>query len=239
MRDFILEPGEVGDGREDSEGDRADGAVGVARRADLLGDADALAGYLRGRLRAHPVLDPLTSPQPGARVAAVLAPLYAVEGRPHLLFTRRTPHLRAHSGEISFPGGGYELADPTLEMTALREAAEELALDPAGVEVLGPLPPVFAVVSNYLVMPFVGWLGEGMPRLRPNPHEVAEVIEAPLAALADPAIFHEETWMRGEVARSVLFYDLGPHRIWGLTGRILSTLLATLPGESSAANSRR
>src|SRR5262249_11669248 len=121
--------------------------------------------------------------------------------------------------------------DATLEQTALRETHEELALDLAHFEILGPLPPVFTVVSNYLVMPFVGWLGEGLPPLVPNAHEVAEVIEAPLAALADPAIFHEEIWMRGELARSVLFYDLGPHRIWGLTGRILSTLLDFLPGE--------
>jgi 8-oxo-dGTP pyrophosphatase MutT (NUDIX family) len=198
-------------------------------RQVLLADAAALAAYLRQRLSSHAVLDPLASPQPGARTAAVLAPLYPVNGQPHLLFTRRTAHLRAHSGEISFPGGSHDPTDESLVDTALREAHEELALDRSRVAVLGPLPPVFTVVSNFLVAPYAGWLPEGLPPLVPNPHEVAEVIEAPLAALADPAIFHEELWMRGGIARPVLFYDLGPYRIWGLTGRILHSLLALLP----------
>ena len=79
------------------------------------------------------------------------------------------------------------------------------------------------------MQPIVGWLGGGLPALAPNPDEVAEVIEAPLTALADPAIFHEEQWMRGGSAHTVRFYDLGAHRIWGMTAHILHTLLALLP----------
>jgi 8-oxo-dGTP pyrophosphatase MutT (NUDIX family) len=198
-------------------------------RERLLTDAAALIPYLRRRLTAQVAPDPLPHSQPEARAAAVLAPLYAVDGRPRLLFTRRTTHLRSHSGEIAFPGGGHDPIDPSLEATALREAWEELALDPARIEVLGALPPVFTVVSNYLVLPIVGWLGAGLPPLVPNAYEVAEVIEAPLAALADPAIFHEELWTRRGAPHPVRFYDLSPYRIWGMTAHVLHTLLALLP----------
>jgi 8-oxo-dGTP pyrophosphatase MutT (NUDIX family) len=159
----------------------------------------------------------------------VLALLYPRDGVPYLLFTRRSSGLRAHRGEISFPGGSHEPADISLAATALREAWEEIDLASERVEMLGSLLPLFTVVSNFWVTPVVGWLAGGLPPLTPNPDEVEEIIEAPLSALADPAIFHTETWVRAGTAREVHFYDYGPYRIWGLTGHILSTLLALLP----------
>lgn len=208
-------------------------------RATLLTDAQALATYLRRRLVEDPIVTVGQDEHPvdveqsarNARAAAVLAPLYALDGRPHLLFTRRSTDLRVHKGEISFPGGSRDLSDASLENTALRETHEELGVAPARVEVIGALPPVFATVSNFFVTPFVGWLGEGLPPLYPNPREVAEVIQAPLLALADPAIYHTERWHRGDVAHTVHFYDFGAYRIWGLTAHMLRTLLATLPPE--------
>jgi 8-oxo-dGTP pyrophosphatase MutT (NUDIX family) len=202
----------------------------AAQRERLLTDAPALVSYLRNHLPALPAVD--ASPvSPLVREAAVLAPLYALSGRPYLLFTRRTTQLRKHSGEISFPGGSRDTGDDTLLMTALRESYEELALDVKRVEAVGALETVFSAVSNFLVTPFVGWLGEDAPNVEPNPAEVAEVIYAPLHALADPAIFHEEIWTRGGVEHTVHFFDLGPHRIWGLTGRILRSFLALLPAD--------
>lgn len=195
-------------------------------RALLLNDAEALADYLRGRLL--PEIDPAV-PSERVRAAGVLVPLYARGGRPHLLFTLRASTLAYHSGEMSFPGGGREPGDVTLAATALRETEEELALPPERVELLGALPPVNAVVSNNWVVPVVGWLGEGLPPLTPAPDEVAEVVEAPLAALTDPTIFHTEQWRRGGVARTLYFYDFGSYRIWGLTGWMLTTLLDLLP----------
>jgi 8-oxo-dGTP pyrophosphatase MutT (NUDIX family) len=201
-----------------------------ALRERLLKDAPGLAAYLRDHLAAAPAAGAAVAPAL-AREAAVLAPLYALSGRPYLLFTRRTAHLRRHSGEISFPGGSRDSGDDALLMTALRESYEELALDVTRIEALGALEPVFSVVSNFLVAPFVGWLGEGAPHVEPNPAEVAEVIYAPLHALADPAIFHAEVWTRGGAEHTVYFFDLGPHRIWGLTGHILRSLLAVLPAD--------
>ncbi len=194
-----------------------------------LVDADlgTIVAYLRTAL--HPrSADRAREIPPGQRVAAVLAPLYLREGRPHLLFTRRAETLNAHRGEISFPGGSHEPADGALEQTALREAEEEIGLAPERVELLGLLSPVGTVVSNFTILPFVGLLPGGPGELRPNPAEVAAVIEAPLADLANPAIFHMEEWTRGGVKRPVYFYDYGPHRIWGATARMLFELLELL-----------
>jgi 8-oxo-dGTP pyrophosphatase MutT (NUDIX family) len=215
-----------------------------ADRETLLRDSVALIAYLRPRLTPPPfetlatasalngtsssesVIDeaPVT-----ARQAAVLAALYSRAGAPWLIFTQRATGLPRHSGEISFPGGRRDATDPTLAHTALRETHEELALDAGRVSLLGSLPGVFASVSSFAVTTYVGWLGEGKPEMTPAPGEVAEVIEAPLLALDDPTIFHQEIWTRGGLSHPVVFYDFGRHRIWGLTGHLLHELLGLLP----------
>lgn len=209
-------------------------------RDSLLTNAEALASYLTTRL-VPPMRELVTAPEPSQlmteprfrgkapRQAAVLAPLYAREGKPYLLFTQRATDLPSHSGEISFPGGSRDPADASLAQTALRESFEEVGLEQGRVTLLGSLPAAYTVVSNFLVTPYVGWLGEGLPTLRPQVTEVAEVIEAPLSELDDQAIYHEEIWSRGGLAHTVHFYDLGPYRIWGLTGRLLHQFLALLP----------
>lgn len=201
----------------------------ASRRERLLGDAAALVAYLRQSLPQQVAALPSSGPASAAKVAAVLAPIYAQNGRPHLLFTQRSLAVSRHRGEISFPGGSRDVTDGTLQQTALRETAEELGMDSAGVEVLGTLPSVFTSVSNYLIVPYVGWLGAGPPAVVPNIAEVAEVIQASLAALADPAIYHAELWRRGSTEHLVHFYDYGPYRIWGATGRMLHSLLSLLP----------
>ena len=201
-------------------------------RATALADATVLADWLRRQLAlTDPEANPIIPDPPTARIAAVLALLYPRDGVPYLLFTRRSSQLPSHRGEISMPGGSRDPGDSSLAATALRETWEEIQLASNAIELLGSLPSHFTVVSNFWVTPVVGWLPTGLPPLTPNPAEVEEIIEAPVAALADPAIFHEETWVRGGVARSIHFYDYGPYRIWGLTGFILSTLLALLPSD--------
>jgi 8-oxo-dGTP pyrophosphatase MutT (NUDIX family) len=202
-------------------------------RAVLLSRATALVDYLAAVLPPLGVSTPadldLAEDMQPPRAAGVLVPLYARAGRPHLLFTRRSPALSHHSGQISFPGGSWDPGDDSLAATALRETYEELGIVPEQVQVVGALTTVFTVVSNFLITPIVGWLGEGPVTLAPNPTEVAEVIEAPLAALADPAIFHAEEWVRDGRPHPVYFYDFGPYRIWGATARILHELLGLLP----------
>jgi 8-oxo-dGTP pyrophosphatase MutT (NUDIX family) len=187
---------------------------------------------LRQRLepveRADQLIDVLEGQLPDARKAAVLLPLFEREGETYLAFIRRSKTLRSHSGEIAFAGGGGEPGDSSPVATALREAQEEIGLVPSRVEALGMLAPVFTVVSNYLVMPVVAFLPQGLGTLHLQASEVAEVIVVPLQGLADPAVFHTEEWIRGDVRRTIYFYDYGPHRIWGATARMLNALLTLL-----------
>ena len=169
---------------------------------------------------------------PHARKAAVLLPLFEQDGQIFLAFIRRATTLRSHSGEIAFPGGSIDPGDTSVVMTAIREAQEEIGLDPARVEVLGLLSPVFTVVSNFLITPVVAFLPQGLGELHLQASEVHELLLAPLQGLADPAILHTEKWIRDDRTRLVYFYDYGPYRIWGATGRMLNVFLETIYGLS-------
>lgn len=198
----------------------------------IANDIRELVQTLRERLEpvehAHVLPDAVEGLLPQARKAAVLLALFEQAGEPHLVFIRRASTLRAHSGEIAFPGGGTDLTDTSPVMTALREAQEEIGLDPVRVEVLGVLSPVFTVVSNYLILPVVAFVPHGLGELQLQASEVTELILVPLRSLANPAILHTEEWTRGGLTRTIYFYDYGPYRIWGATGRILNALLEVL-----------
>jgi 8-oxo-dGTP pyrophosphatase MutT (NUDIX family) len=183
----------------------------------LPGPVDLVEGYL-----------------PHARIAAVLLPLFEQDGQIFLTFIRRATTLRSHSGEIAFPGGSVDPGDTSIVMTALREAQEEIGLDPARVEVLGLLSPVFTVVSNFLITPVVAFLPQGLGELHLQASEVHELLLAPLQGLADPAIVHTEQWTRDNRTRLVYFYDYASYRIWGATGRMLNAFLETIDGLSLA-----
>lgn len=192
----------------------------------------AVVSLLRQRLQpaehAQSLISACLKQQPQARLAAVLLALFAHENEPHLIFIRRASTLRSHSGEIAFPGGGAELSDTSPIATALREAHEEIGLDPALVDVLGVLSPVFTVVSNFIVLPVVAYLPNGPGTLHLQASEVTELIDASLRGLLDPTITHTEQWQRNNIMRTVYFYDYGPHRIWGATARMLNLLLVLL-----------
>jgi 8-oxo-dGTP pyrophosphatase MutT (NUDIX family) len=164
---------------------------------------------------------------PGGTDAAVLLPVFGHPERPGLVFTERRIDLRRHAGEISFPGGRPDTPDEPLLDTALREAEEEIGLDPTEVEVAGALPPVGTFVTGYKVHPFVGVIAEGL-RFRPNPDEVAAVLVFTLDQL------REGFAMRRLVRRGIPFrtptYEVGEHMIWGATARILSDFLERLEG---------
>jgi 8-oxo-dGTP pyrophosphatase MutT (NUDIX family) len=172
---------------------------------------------------------------PEAVRAAVLLPLFERDGELFLVFIRRAETLRAHSGEIAFPGGRVESGDHSLVATAVREAQEEIGLEPERVEIVGLLPSVFTVVSNYIISPVVAFLPRGLGDLHLQTTEVKELIIAPLSALADPSIARKERWTRAGQTRTVYFYDYGQYCIWGATGRILKAFLERLLPEEVCA----
>jgi 8-oxo-dGTP pyrophosphatase MutT (NUDIX family) len=157
------------------------------------------------------------------RPAAVLVPLFARDGEDHLLFTRRTELMKHHRGEISFPGGGRHAEDADLLQTALRETEEEMGIRPADITVLGQLDD-FVSIAGYRVTPFVGSFPYPYS-CRVNAAEIAEVIEAPLSVLRDPAIWRKENWRHRGRVHPVHFYTVGGHEIWGLTAAILRQFL--------------
>lgn len=174
------------------------------------------------------LFDLVEGKQPQARKAAVLIPLFEQNNVLCVAFIKRALTLRSHSGEIAFPGGRMELNDASAVMTAMREAHEEIGLEPALVQPLGMLTPVFTVVSNYVITPVVAFLPQGLGTVHLQTSEVAELIIVPLHELADPHIAHTEQWSRDGIARTVYFYDYSAWRIWGATGRIVHALLTLL-----------
>lgn len=213
-------------------GIHANTAKYVTMRVMNLQDSSEVSAVLRQRLEpvehADTLSDEFEGLRPQARKAAVLLALFDQDGETHLAFIRRASTLSAHSGEIAFPGGAVEAEDSSPVTAALREAYEEIGLDPARVEVLGILSPVFTVVSNFLITPVVGFLPQGLGALNLQPSEVTELILVPLDGLADPAILHTEEWTRGGMTRTVYFYNYGRYTIWGATARMLNILLNTL-----------
>jgi 8-oxo-dGTP pyrophosphatase MutT (NUDIX family) len=154
----------------------------------------------------------------------VLLPLYDWPGDPGLLFTERRPDLRRHAGEISFPGGRRDPGDADLSATALREAEEEIGLDPAAVELGDRLPATNTFVTGYRIHPFVGRIPH--PRelsLEPNPGEVETVLTFSLEALRDAYAIRR--LIRRGVPLHTPTYELEGHLIWGATARILADLL--------------
>lgn len=172
---------------------------------------------------------------PEARPAAVLVLLFPGEGgEARLVLTERVDRGGHHSGEVSFPGGRAEPGDRDLVATALREAAEEVGLDPAasGVRVLGTLPGLWIPVSNYRVTPVVA-VAARRPALVPQPSEVASILEVPLAAfLPQAGLLHVEREIRG-VAIRYAAYPVEGLVVWGMTARVLGGLGAWLGREDA------
>ena len=179
------------------------------------------AGLLKDEYQKH---------YPSARNASVLIGLFDENNEIYISFIRRASTLRAHRGEIAFPGGAADVSDISPIVTALREAQEEIGLAPTRVEVLGIMAPVFTVVSNFLITPVVAFLPEGPGTLHLQLSEVEEIIFLPLQGLADPSIYHTEQWLREDVSHTVYFFDYGTYRIWGATARMLTMLLDLLRG---------
>jgi 8-oxo-dGTP pyrophosphatase MutT (NUDIX family) len=168
--------------------------------------------------------------------SAVLAALFEENGEARLILTRRSSGLRTHRGEVSFPGGRVDPGEGPAQ-TALREAQEEVGLDPALVTPVGWLHPVLTLVSASLIMPVLGTLAV-RPTLVPSPSEVDRVFDVSLSELADPDVFHEEHWqVPGRIVPGtpdgsfpIWFFEIEGEMIWGATARMLYELLSMVLG---------
>lgn len=161
--------------------------------------------------------------------AAVLLPLYEWPDEPGLIFTERRADMRRHAGEISFPGGRRDPGDADLRATALREAQEEIGLDPSSVEPGEELPVANTFVTGYRIHPFVGHIPHPAELdLQPNPDEVETVLAFSLEGLRDG--YEMRRLIRRGVPIHTPTYEVDGHMIWGATARIVGDLLSRLYG---------
>lgn len=199
----------------------------------LIRTALGLPGF--DAARAHSAMSPSPRPlarpadKPGnPRIGAVLLVLYEKFSSPHILLIRRHEDLKYHPGQISFPGGRQEPGERLIE-TALRETMEEVGLQRDTLQVLGTLAPVYISPSDFMVHPFVAWHA-GLPSLKREKSEVAEILETPLGLLLDPSMGCTEIRIMNSRELTVPFYRLGSDKVWGATAMILSELLQRLSG---------
>jgi 8-oxo-dGTP pyrophosphatase MutT (NUDIX family) len=204
---------------------------------DLLTE-DEIARRLAGAIE-----DPPDAPYPSdflsdaPRPAAVLIPLLLDSGRWHVLFTRRLDSLPEHSGQVAFPGGRADPGDPNPEYTALREAREEIGLEPSDVTVLGQLK-VFYTITNYRVTPVVGSIPWPYS-LRLAREEVSRSFTIPLDWLADPGNYQvqQRQLPSSHYSINVIYFNTYDGEIlWGASARFLLNLIEILTGEKRLPN---
>ncbi len=188
--------------------------------------AAIVAAEQPGRIAHGTELTELLDQPPAA--AAVLVP-FVLGAAPGVLLTKRTAHLTKHAGQVSFPGGRIDPTDADAKAAALREAYEEIALEPNQVTVLGNLSD-FLTGTGYRITPVIGLLPPGLA-YEPSPHEVEAVFELPLSVLLDPdAPQLRPREVQGR-ARNFWVWPHPEHYIWGATAAILVHLARALRAE--------
>ena len=164
-----------------------------------------------------------------SRQAAALLLLYPHGTGAAVALTVRAHGLTRHPGQISLPGGATDPGE-TLAQAALREAAEEIGVDPAAVRVLGELTPVHVIVSGFTLHPVVG-VTDQRPDFQPAPDEVQEILEVSLDHLRDASRIRQGTRIREGVAVEYPYFDLLGHQVWGATAMVLGEFICLLAEE--------
>jgi 8-oxo-dGTP pyrophosphatase MutT (NUDIX family) len=183
---------------------------------------------VRTRCLVLPAPTPAEVLVPGSRAAAVLIAVFEEFGDARVILTKRPDTMPSHRGEIAFPGGKLHPGVDALPVdAALREAEEEIGLQPAVVEVIAELDGIATVGSRFTITPFVGLLPD-RPELVPNEGEVERVFDVAIADLLADGAYREERWeLRGR-EQTVSFFELPGETVWGATARILTSLLTHL-----------
>jgi 8-oxo-dGTP pyrophosphatase MutT (NUDIX family) len=193
----------------------------------------ALAGDVLGRNpsggRGDHDLNPGLYPDRPLVPAAVLIGLVTHAEGLSVLLTQRTPHLADHAGQIAFPGGRIEQQDPDERAAALREAREEVGLDPAGVRLIGRLD-TYVTRTGFRVEPIVGLIAPPLA-LNPDPHEVADIFEVPLDFVIDPANRRRDSRIFQGTERFFWAIAWQDRYIWGATAGMLVNLAEVLRGQ--------
>ena len=157
------------------------------------------------------------------RHSGVLLLLYPISGVPHFILTVRNADLPQHSGQVSLPGGAVEPGE-SFEAAALREAHEEVGVDPRIVRIVGPLSPLHVPVSGFVLHPRVG-VTDARPNLIREAREVARILEIPLDTLCDPAVLELEQRSTADGPVEVPYFRLDGERVWGATAMVLAEFL--------------
>lgn len=198
---------------------------------------ERLAGTLPGldaQLRFMPT-PPRTGWKPGefpsdARLAAGLLLVYPGAQGPSIPLTVRASGLKRHPGQISLPGGATDPGE-TLAQAALREAHEEIGVDPAHVRILGELTPVHVLVSGFTLHPIVG-ITDDRPSFKLDANEVEELIEVSVEGLQDASAIRQGTRTREGLAIEYPYFDLMGHQVWGATAMILGEFICVLQADA-------
>ncbi len=207
------------------------GSLEAALRQRLGGTLPGLDAQLRfAPVPARSGWDPRQVPE-DARPAAALLLFYPHEDGIAMPLTVRATGLTRHAGQISLPGGATEEGE-SLADAALREAAEEIGVDPSGVRVLGELTPVHVLVSAFTLHPVVG-VTDRRPAFVAAAGEVDEILEVSLDLLRDASRIRRGTRVREGIAIEYPYFDLLGHQVWGATAMVLGEFICLLEDETN------
>jgi len=161
------------------------------------------------------------------RRAAVLLLLYPYRDELHTVLTVRPQHLPHHPGQVSFPGGSRDDESESVEQTALREAQEEVGVEPAQIQTLGRLTHIYIPPSHFCIQIVVGYTHQ-RPRWRLNEAEVSELLEVPLRHFLDRRNWRSETRTLHGETRRIPYFAVGRHKVWGATAMALAEFITML-----------